>query len=180
MAHKSGIDPQKIIKAIASFKGLKRRLEKRFDGDITVFDDIAHSPEKASFVLENLRSIYTGKIYTIFEPNIGGRQKASAHMYDNAFKDADVVVIPRLTKLKVASNISEISESEIPLEANELTQIISKTHKNVVQFDEDDVLVQFLKQNTKKGDVIAFLGSHGFRGMIEETISNIQYPISHS
>jgi len=172
MAHTIGITPEKIIEAIKNFKGIKRRLEKRYEGDVTVLDCHAPTPEKAISVLESIRDVYKEKIYAVYEPNIGGRQKASAHMYDGAFRDADVVVIPRLTKLKVASNASEIPESEIPLESDELMQIISKTHKNVVQFDEDTTLVQFLKQNAKKDDVIAFLGSHGFRGMIEETIKN--------
>jgi UDP-N-acetylmuramate: L-alanyl-gamma-D-glutamyl-meso-diaminopimelate ligase len=48
MAHTTGIEPTKIINAMKTFKGLKRRLEKRYEGSITVFDDIAHSPEKAS------------------------------------------------------------------------------------------------------------------------------------
>ena len=105
MAHELGVPTEKIIAAIASFKGMKRRLEKRLDGDlsksgVTVFDDIAHSPEKAASVLRELRSIYTGKIIAVFEPNQGGRERASATKYDHAFKDADTVIIPRLTKLK--------------------------------------------------------------------------------
>ena len=74
MAYELGVPTEKIIAAIASFKGMKRRLEKRLDGDVsksgvTVFDDIAHSPEKAASVLKELRSIYKGKIIAVFEPN---------------------------------------------------------------------------------------------------------------
>ncbi|MES3031595.1 MAG: Mur ligase family protein [Patescibacteria group bacterium] len=167
MAHQIGIAPEKIVEAIASFKGLKRRLEKRLVGDITIFDDIAHSPEKAKSVLENLRSIYRGKLIAIFEPNIGGREQASAHLYDNAFLGADIIVIPRLTKLKISDN--EISR---PMEGNELAETIKKTHPHVEYFEEDEKLVAYLKDTAKKGDVIAFLGSHGFRGMIEETITS--------
>lgn len=165
MAHSLGIDPEKIAKAISSFKGMRRRLEKRLDSDITVFDDIAHSPEKASVVLSTIKSIYDGKIFAIFEPNIGGRQRESAHKYDNAFRDADEIIIPRLTKLKVSD------EKIIPMEGDELTEVISKTKENTKYIPEDADLVAYLKKNAKKGDVIVFLGSHGFRNMIEETIS---------
>lgn len=169
MAHQIGIAPEKIIEAIASFKGLKRRLEKRFQGDVTVFDDIAHSPEKAKSVLGNLRSIYTGKLIAIFEPNSGGRERNSAGLYDNAFAGADTVIIPRLTKLKIGDN--ELSK---PMEGNELAETIAKTHTNIVYIEDDAKLVQYLVSNTKKGDVIAFLGSHGFRGMIEEVIGKLK------
>jgi UDP-N-acetylmuramate: L-alanyl-gamma-D-glutamyl-meso-diaminopimelate ligase len=165
MAHSVGIEPKQIIEAISKFQGLKRRLEKRYEGYVTIIDDIAHSPEKATSVLSTLKEIYTGKIITIFEPNIGGRKKEAAQKYDHAFKDSDTVIIPRLTKLKVSEN-----ETDQPLEGNDLALIISKTHKNCIYIDDDEKLVKFLKENTKKGDTIAFLGSHGFRGMIEATI----------
>lgn len=168
MARELGIPADKIISAIGKFKGLKRRLEKRFEGNVTIFDDIAHSPEKASSVLATLRSIYNGKIITIFEPNIGGRERGSAHKYDNAFKDSDVVIIPRLTKLKIAG------DKEQPMEGDELAKVISKTHNNTIYLPDDVELVKFLISNTKKSDVIAFLGSHGFRGMIEEVVSKIK------
>jgi UDP-N-acetylmuramate: L-alanyl-gamma-D-glutamyl-meso-diaminopimelate ligase len=180
MAHTIGIAPEKIITAIADFKGLKRRLEKRTDGGkmldngatnsrVTIFDDIAHSPEKASSVLKNLRDIYKGKIIAVFEPNIGGREHESAAKYDGAFKDADMVVIPRLTKLKVAED-----GKKRPMEGEELAAVIGKTHGDVRYMEDDKNLVDFLKSNTKKGDAIVFLGSHGFRGMIEEVIKSLK------
>jgi len=193
MAHELGIAPEKIVEAIATFKGLKRRMEKRLDVDvkdsddtkesnntkngsgITIIDDIAHSPEKARSVLSTLRAIYKGKVIVVFEPNIGGRSRESAGKYDNAFDNADVVIIPRLTKLKVAddSKASNSSKTEIPMEGDELAATIGKTHKNVHYLENDEKLVTFLETQTKAGDVIAFLGSHGFRGMIEETINKI-------
>ena len=169
MASAIGIAPEKIAAAIASFKGLRRRLEKRLETDtITIIDDIAHSPEKAHAVLENLRSIYTNKIITIFEPNIGGRRWESAAKYNNAFTHADTVIIPRLTKLKIAAAVTDAAGQ--PMEGRELAETIAKTHQDVHHIDDDATLIRFITESAKKGDCIAFLGSHGFRGMIEETI----------
>ena len=177
MAYELGIQPEIIVETISKFKGLKRRMEKRSQNgtgiDIeqtgtTVIDDIAHSPEKATSVLATLRQIYQGKIIAVFEPNIGGREHESAAKYDNAFNDADIVVIPRLTKLKVAANASEQ-----PMEGAELAQTIGKTHPDARYIEDDEELIGFLAAQTTNadskndGDVIAFLGSHGFRGMIE-------------
>jgi len=172
MAYSIGISPEKIVSAIENFLGLKRRLEKRLDGKIsksgiTVFDDIAHSPEKAQSVLRNLRDIYSGKIIAIFEPNIGGRSRESVSKYDNAFNDANLLIIPRLTKLKVSDD-----KSDSPIDGPELAEIIKKTHSNVQHIDDDSELVSLLKKQSQNGDVIAFLGSHGFRGMIEEVVSS--------
>lgn len=163
MAKSIGIKTEKIIEAISKFNGLKRRMEKRLEGDITIIDDIAHSPEKAFSVIDTLKSIYSEKIIVIFEPNIGGRNRESREKYNNAFSKADTVIIPRLTKLKIDENAKEQ-----PMDGQELRDTISKTHSNVKYIEDDQVLIDYLKSESKKGDVIAFLGSHGFRGMIEE------------
>ncbi len=177
-----GISTDKTIQAISLFQGLKRRMEKRLEGNITIIDDIAHSPEKASSVLGTLRSIYTGKIITVFEPNIGGRSRESVVKYDEAFVDSDIVIIPRLTKLKVISKKidsetvfgANAKEDEQPMEGDELAKVIGKTHPQVNYIDDDKALIDFLVSNAKKDDVIAFLGSHGFRGMIEETVTSLR------
>lgn len=166
LAHQMGIEPKNIIKAIESFKGIKRRLEKRYEGKITIFDDIAHSPSKAEAILNSLRSVYSGKIMAIFEPNTGNRKRASIPSYDNAFTAADEVIIPRLTKVKVDAN-----DPDPPLDGAELAEVIKKTHQRVRFIEADNELIQDLIDNSTHGDVAVFLGSHGFRGMIEALIS---------
>lgn len=165
MAYNIGISVDIIIKSIADFKGIKRRLEKRFEsGSKTVLDCHAPTPEKAASVLESLREIYPEKIVVIFEPNIGGRQRSSSHMYKDVFKNADTVIIPRLTKLKIA-------DGESPMEGSELSEIIKQSHTDV-RFIEDDK--KLIEEAIKTGNCIAFLGSHGFRNMIEETITSLR------
>ena len=168
MAHQLGIAPGKIIKSLKTFKNIKRRLEKRYSNGITVFDDIAHSPKKAEAVLASLKNIYDGKITAIFEPNGGNRLQKSIPGYDNKFISADVVIIPRLTRIK------QDSTKPKNLDGQDLTDVISKTHDNVKYIDDDEKLISHLVDNTNAGDVVIFLGSHGFRGMIDELISSFR------
>ncbi len=169
MAHSTGISASVIIEAIKSFAGIKRRFEKRFEGKITLLDCHAPTPEKASSVLESIREVYDKKIIAIYEPNIGGRQRSSAYMYDNAFKNSDSVIIPRLTKLKVSD------DKEPAMEGPELLQAISKTHSDAKYIEDDTELVNVAcSKALNEGDVIVFLGSHGFRGMIEEVIEKLK------
>ncbi len=162
MAKEIGIEPQRIVSAIAKFNGIKRRLEKRGQTSTgaAVYDDIAHSPIKAKSALATLKNIYSGKIIAIFEPNTGNRQAESFPDYDNQFSDATEVIIPRLTKVKTPDCI----------EGEELANVIAKTHNNVKYFDVDEELINYLKTNTTANDVIVFMGSHSFRGMIEELL----------
>jgi UDP-N-acetylmuramate: L-alanyl-gamma-D-glutamyl-meso-diaminopimelate ligase len=168
MAHACGIAPGDISDAIKSFRGMKRRLEKRYENKVTVIDDIAHSPEKAKSVLLNLRDIYKGLVIAVYEPNIGNRTPQSKPAYEGAFQYADTVVIPRLSKLKV-----DPTNPEKTFEGDELAKTIRESHKDLHYIDDDEALVKFLVEGRSEGDVIAFLGSHGFRGMIEETVKKL-------
>ena len=168
MAHKISIPAEKIIEAINDFKGIKRRFEKRFEGEVTVLDCHAPTAEKASAVLESIREVYKNKIIAIYEPNIGGRQRASAGTYDHAFKSADIIIIPRLTKLKVSSE-----KDQTAIEGDELAAIIGRTHPQTKYVEDDPEVIKLIISQAKTGDVIVFLGSHGFRGMIEEVVSNL-------
>jgi UDP-N-acetylmuramate: L-alanyl-gamma-D-glutamyl-meso-diaminopimelate ligase len=181
MACEIGIDPMVTLAAIRDFKGIKRRLERRYEGgttgngsgtgalDITVLDCHAPTAEKATSVLESIREVYTKKILAVFEPNTGGRQRNSIAMYRDAFKDADMLFIPRFTKTKIDPN-----QTVAPLEGDELAAYISETHQNVTYIKDDKTLIKEIVETAKDGDVIVFLGSHGFRGMIEETIQKLE------
>ncbi len=168
MAREIGVTPGDITDAVKSFYGMKRRLEKRYEHEITVIDEHAHSPEKAKNALRTLRKAYTGTVISIYEPNSGNRTPQSKPEYADAFKDADIVIIPRLTKLKV-----DPTNPEKTFEGDELAQTIALTHPHVVYMEDDEKLIQFITLDRKPGDVIAFMGPHGFRGMIEETVKRI-------
>ncbi|MDP6772384.1 MAG: cyanophycin synthetase, partial [Anaerolineales bacterium] len=161
MASELGIQPQNITQSIRTFLGMRRRLEKRCENNITVFDDIAHSPEKAAATLATLRSIYTGKIIAIYEPNTGNRNKEAVPQYAHAFAHADSVIIPRLSAVKQGPNTPDIMDGKA------LSDMIATTHQNTQYIEDDNTLVAHLVEHTKKEDVVVFLGSHGFRGMIE-------------
>ncbi len=171
MANRIGIQKEKIIKAITTFKGLKRRMEKRFEGQITVIDDIAHSPAKAASVLSNLKKIYKGKIIAVFEPNTGNRLPSAVEGYKNAFKDADIVLIPRLTRVK-----QNPQDTEHPMDGVRLREILAKKNPStqIWYCSDDEESIDLLVRHSEPGDVIAFLGSHGFRGIIENLVEKLK------
>jgi len=168
MAITIGMKPENIISTINTFKGMKRRLQKRSLGVVDVYDDIAHSPSKATAVLKTLKNLYKGRVVAVFEPNTGNRRSQSEEGYADAFINADEVIIPRLTKLKVDPN-----DSDKPMNGEQLADIISKTQKNVKYIDGDEELVKYIRESTKDGDVVVFLGSHSFRNMIEQVVDKL-------
>jgi UDP-N-acetylmuramate: L-alanyl-gamma-D-glutamyl-meso-diaminopimelate ligase len=163
LALEIGVSKETIQTNIASFPGIARRLQKRYDGDVTVFDDIAHSPTKAASSLKTLRELYSGKIIAVYEPNTGNRKEEAVPQYADAFAHADTVIIPKLTAVKIAAD-----DMSPPFDGLRLTEVVGQTHSDVRYIDDDAQVIETLLSETKAGDCVVFLGSHGFRGMIEK------------
>jgi len=167
-----GIKKNKIKKAVSSFQGVKRRLElRKKKKNILIFDDLAHSPSKAQGALKALRLYFPQtRIIAIYEPNVGNRTLSSKKFYQDSFNQADWVIIPRLSKTKTNA------QQEERLNGERLAKIIKEKNKETLKvsyFEEDNQLIEFIRKKAKPQDVIIFLGSHSFRGMIEELITKI-------
>lgn len=65
-----GVPPEQAIASLASFAGIKRRLEVRGEvGGVTVYDDFAHHPTAIALTIEGLRrSRPGGRILAVLEP----------------------------------------------------------------------------------------------------------------
>lgn len=69
-AHHVGVAPGNALKALARFRGVKRRLEKRGEiGGISVIDDFAHHPTAIAATLAALRArLPQARLVAILEP----------------------------------------------------------------------------------------------------------------
>jgi len=162
--------PVKILqKAVADFKGVKRRLEIRAQKNgVTIIDDFAHSPSKAKQSVMALKIHFPKeKIYVIFEPNRGGRSIKCLKSYNNVFKGVNKIFIPKLSNYKPKPGVIDVSGAE-------LAQYLSQTHKNVSYEENNEKILAWLKTHAKKNTLIAFLGSRDFGGMIEKMINKIK------
>lgn len=167
MAYELGIRKERIQEAIASFKGVKRRLEiKKQTEKLIVIDDFGSSPPKAKGALAALRKDYPeAKIVVVFEPNSGNRVEEAVTLYAGAFADADKVYFPRFTHLP--------KTSQKRYGATELAEKI-KTHVTVeVEEDDKKLLNKLLAEKADNLTIFCFLGSHGFRNLIPDLCSRI-------
>jgi UDP-N-acetylmuramate: L-alanyl-gamma-D-glutamyl-meso-diaminopimelate ligase len=69
-ARHAGVPPVEALKALASFKGIKRRLEIRgTERGITVYDDFAHHPTAIAATIAGLRGrVGAARILAVLEP----------------------------------------------------------------------------------------------------------------
>lgn len=77
IATKRNIDPEKIKKALESYRGVKRRFERVYTSDKVVFiDDYAHHPTELTATIQSVKEIYPNKKITgIFQPHLYSRTR---------------------------------------------------------------------------------------------------------
>ena len=141
------IDDDKILEAINTFVGVKRRFEYVINPQIKnhhtlvdapiMIDDYAHHPEELRALLEGAKNLYpTKEIIIIFQPHLFSRTK------DLASEFASVLTLAHETILLPIYPARELAMPGIT------SQIISNKMNNCnVSIKEKDELLQYFAQN---------------------------------
>lgn len=97
VAHILKIDDEKIKKAVADFKGVKRRFEYVIapgDADVAFVDDYAHHPEELRALIAGARSLFAGqKLVLVFQPHLFTRTRDLADGFAESLDMADEVIL---------------------------------------------------------------------------------------
>jgi UDP-N-acetylmuramate--alanine ligase len=95
VAMKLGVDEATLRKALASFRGVKRRFEYVIKHkNIVYIDDYAHHPAEIEAFLKSLKSIYEGKkITVIFQPHLFTRTRDFAEGFSKSLSLADQLLL---------------------------------------------------------------------------------------
>jgi UDP-N-acetylmuramate: L-alanyl-gamma-D-glutamyl-meso-diaminopimelate ligase len=104
LAAEGGLAPAAIAEGVASFEGVRRRLEPRGEvRGVTVYDDFAHHPTAVAETLAGVRAAYPGRrVWAIFEPRSATacRRVMEADL-TAALQGADEVVLPAVFRSSV-------------------------------------------------------------------------------
>jgi UDP-N-acetylmuramate: L-alanyl-gamma-D-glutamyl-meso-diaminopimelate ligase len=168
MSLELGIAKEAVTQAVATFKGIKTRLEFLGKaGGRFWYWDLAQHPQKIKGSLAALRENFPQKkILCIFDPAMTGlKYKESLAWYPGAFDAADQVIVGQVSFLKKISKEERVTGKDI-------IKAISQTQKNVFYEPVDEKLVERLKNETKEGEVIVFMSSGGLRfsNLIERVV----------
>jgi len=93
-----GVDRAKAARALADYRGVRRRLEVTGTaGGVTVIDDFAHNPDKIAATLRTLRA-FEGRLLIMFQPHGYGPIRLMRCELAEAFKaglaPGDVLLMP--------------------------------------------------------------------------------------
>lgn len=95
LAYLCGASDDEIRKAMASFKGAKRRFDIQVKKDNIVYiDDYAHHPAELKACIESVRALYpTKKITGIFQPHLFSRTRDFADDFARSLSLLDEVIL---------------------------------------------------------------------------------------
>jgi len=161
-AHHAGVAPETAIKALSTFKNVKRRLEiKGKAKDIVIYDDFAHHPTAIATTLAGLRAKIGDKARMIAVLEFGSytmRTGVHKDKIQDSLKDADMVVCK-----------STDSDTEWGLKA-----ILGEFKQPARIYDSVDALVAHLAPELKAGDHVVIMSNSGFGGIHQKLLAAIE------
>lgn len=166
----AGLPLEKIQDALLEFQGVKRRQDILGEArGILVMDDFAHHPTAVKETIQALRLFYPDRrLVAAFEPRTNSsRRRVFQESYAVSFDDADLVCI------KQPPGMDAIAESE-RLDCARLVHDIRKRGKEAEHFENSDMLLQFLMENTRSGDLVLCMSNGSFDGVPQRLISELK------
>ena len=163
LANHLGWPEDQILKALKNFKGLKRRMEFRFEFQgVKIFEDFAHHPTAVQAGLSALKESHPKKrLIALFEPrSFTSRLNVFQQNYVSSFLPADLIFIA-----------PAYDSSQIPKEKRfsitKLAQDLQSKGKDVFIFSSFNKLEKTLKETLQKDDIAVFMSSGAFNNILE-------------
>jgi len=157
-----GLSAAEIARGMASYRGVKRRLEAVFcGGGVTLYDDFAHHPTAIRLDLETLRAKHpAARIRALFEPRSNTLRRAIfQEVLPTAFAAADEVVVGAVHRA------AQLGEGE-RLDPQRLVREIAASGRSARQIEDVASLAATVLDDVRPGDVVVVLSNGAFGGLI--------------
>jgi len=164
---KLGIDFSSIQGALASYEGVRRRMELKLrEKDILIFEDYAHHPTEIKATIKALKNFPHKRIIVAFQPHRYTRTKSLIDDFGRCFKDVDYLIITDI-----------YAASEAPIAGVSAETICQKAHEagvKRVEFMPKQNILKHLFDEIGHGDLVAILGAGDIGGIAGELAEKIK------
>ena len=157
MAKIYGVSNEDSKKALASFKGIRRRFSYQIQSENLVYiDDYAHHPTEINAVHQAVSELYPGqKVLAIFQPHLFSRTRDFADDFAKSLSAFDSVLLLDIYPAR-----------ELPMDGITSSWLLSKmtnSDKKVIQ--KADLLPEILKSNAT---VVVTIGAGDIGAMVSD------------
>jgi UDP-N-acetylmuramate--alanine ligase len=141
-----------VQEALKRFAGIHRRLEVKWNKEITLMDDYGHHPTEIRATLAAVRDVWKGRVIVAFQPHRYTRTRALLEQFVTSFNEADALIV---------TEIYAASEEKIEgVSGSALAERIRKSgHKNVLFAPTTEDIVDTILQIVAPGDLVVTLGA---------------------
>ena len=163
------IQPEAITKALATFKGVRRRLESIGNfNDTVVIDDFAHHPSAVRETTKAVKDHYKGRrLIAVFEPRSNSsRRNIFQDAYASSFKEADLVILAEPPMMEKIPPHERFSSVRLAADLNELG---IEAH----YFANNDALIDGLLSLVKPGDAILIMSNGAFDNIQQRLLDRL-------
>ncbi len=150
------VSKEEIIKALACFKGVKRRFERIIsNSDLTYIDDYAHHPKELEMCITSVKELYPNKKVTgIFQPHLFSRTRDFAEGFAKSLDLLDDVILMNIYPAR-----------ELPVEGVDSKMLKNLMQNQSVKIVADDKVVDEVK--SKNIEVLLTLGAGDIDRLVE-------------
>ena len=157
MAKSYGVSNEKIINALASFKGVRRRFSFQIREEKLVYiDDYAHHPTEINAVHQAVRELYPGKkIIAAFQPHLFSRTKDFVDGFAESLSQFDEILLLEIYPAR-----------ELPMEGVNSTWLLNKINNpNKKLVNKDQLFTVF---ENSDADVFVTIGAGDIGELVKD------------
>jgi UDP-N-acetylmuramate--alanine ligase len=154
-AQACGVSLAQAAQALASFTGIRRRLEVVGEaGGVTVIDDFAHNPDKIAATLDTLHA-FPGRLLLMFQPHGFGPlrmlREALVETFAQKLAPADVLLMPEPVYFGGTTDRS--------VSSRDITDALDRRGLNAAALSDRDACGERLLAGARPGDRIVIMGA---------------------
>ena len=147
------ISKKDIKEGLKKFTGASRRLEYKgkFGDNVKVYDDYAHHPTEILATYTAIKNKKYNKSWVIFQPHTFSRTKTHLDKFAEVLSNFDNIVITDIYAAR--------EKDEKIVSSKDLKDKIEELGKKAKYLSDFEKIVEFVKENAKKDDIVITLGA---------------------
>ena len=169
VAQGRGIPVEAIVKGLATFRSVKRRMDVRGEiGGVLVVDDFAHHPTAVKATIEAARGRWPGRrLWAILEPRSNSmRRKVFQDALPKALALGDRVILGGVFRAQQLGG-------ENRLDPETVAESVRDLGKDARVFPSSDAIAEHLGSEAKPGDLLLIMSNGSFDGLCEKLLKRL-------
>ena len=169
LARRMGYGDDEIQRAMAGFRGVKRRQEVRgVAHGVTVIDDFAHHPTAVRLTIAAIAERYPGRrVWAVFEPrSFTARSDRFQTEFVESFRAAQRVVLAPPYR-------SSISSGTRPLDTPAIAAALQAKGVSATACPDTEAVLELVSSEAASGDVVLIMSNGGFDDIHQRLLDNL-------